>query len=125
MSASLQLESGNLLRIQISGVLREVDLKEVQDVAAREIARVGAVRVLFLLDAFEGWERKADWSDTTFYEAHDRDIEKIAIVGDEKWRDEGLAFAGGGLRKAAVRFFPAAEPARAWLLQDAPGPSGK
>ena len=123
MPASLQLESGNLLRIQISGVLDQADLKEVQAVAAREIARIGAVKVLFILDSFEGWERGADWSDTTFYETHDKDIERIAIVGDEKWRDEGLAFAGGGLRRAAVRFFPAAEGARAWLLRDDREPS--
>jgi hypothetical protein len=50
---------------------------------------------------------------------HDENIEKIAIVGDEKWRDHALAFAGAGMRKAAVRFYPPSEiaQARAWLLQ--------
>jgi hypothetical protein len=50
---------------------------------------------------------------------HDEDIEKIAIVGDEKWRDHALAFAGAGIRKAAVKFYPSSESAQAhaWLLK--------
>ena len=125
MPASIQHESGNLFRVRISGVLHQAELKDVQAVAVREIARLGTIKLLFVLEQFEGWERDTDWGDLAFYAAHDKDIERIAIVGDEKWRDEGLAFAGGGLRKAAVRFFPTADQARAWLLQDDPGPSRK
>ena len=119
MSASIQHETGKLFRIRISGILRQTELQDVQAVAAREIARLGRITLLFVLDEFEGWERGADWGDLEFYAAHDEDIERIAIVGDEKWRDHGLAFAGAGIRKAAVRFFPPAESARAraWLLQ--------
>ena len=119
MPASIQHESGNLLRVRISGVLRQAELKDLQTVAAREIARLGTIKVLFVLEQFEGWERDADWGDLAFYAAHDKDIDKIAIVGDERWRDHGLAFAGAGIRTAAVQFFSPAESARAraWLLE--------
>jgi len=119
MPASIQHESGNLFRVQISGVLRQAELRDVQAVAVREIARLGMITLLFVLEQFEGWERDTDWGDLTFYAAHDKDIEKIAIVGEEKWRDHGLAFAGAGIRKAAVRFFAPAEnaQARVWLLE--------
>ena len=125
MPASIQHESGNIFRVRISGVLRQAELREVQAVAAREIGRLGAIRLLFVLEEFEGWERDADWGDLAFYAAHDKDIEKIAIVGDEKWRDHGMAFAGAGIRKAAVQFFRPADSnqARAWLLQAEPHPS--
>jgi hypothetical protein len=118
MPASIQHESGNLFRVRISGVLRQAELKDVQTVATQEIGRLGRIKLLFVLEQFEGWERDADWGDLAFYAAHDKDIEKIAIVGEEKWRDHGLAFAGAGIRKAAVHFFPPAESAqaRAWLL---------
>ena len=118
MPASIQHESENLFRVRISGVLRQAELKNVQAVAAREIGRLGTIKLLFILEEFEGWERDADWGDLAFYVAHDKDIEKIAIVGEEKWRDHGMAFAGAGIRKAVVRFFPPAEgaSARAWLL---------
>ncbi len=122
MPASIQHESGNLFRIHISGVLRQAELQDVQAVAAQEITRLGRITLLFVLEQFQGWERDADWGDLEFYAAHDKDIEKIAIVGDEKWRDHGMAFAGAGIRKAAVQFFPPAEDARAraWLLQGDP-----
>ena len=118
MPASIQHESGNLFRIRISGVLRESELKEVQAAAAQEIAHLGTIALLFVLDEFEGWERGADWGDLAFYATHDKDIERIAIVGEPNWRDPGLAFAGAGIRKAGVEFFPPAESAQArtWLL---------
>jgi len=119
MPASIQHESENAFRIHISGVLRQAELQDVQAVAAQEITRLGTIKLLFVLDAFEGWERSPDWGDLAFYAAHDKDIDKIAIVGDEKWRAHGLAFAGAGIRKAAVQFYPPAESARAraWLLE--------
>jgi len=119
MPASIQHESGNLFRVRISGVLLQAELNDVQAVAVREIARLGAIKLLFVLEQFGGWERDTDWGDLAFYETHDKDIEKIAILGDAKWRDHGLAFAGAGIRKAAVRYFSPAETAqaRAWLLE--------
>ena len=80
MPASIQHESGNLFRIHISGLLRQAELQQVQAVAAQEIARLGRITLLFVLEGFEGWERGADWGDLAFYEAHDKDIDKIAIV---------------------------------------------
>ena len=118
MPASIQHESGNIFVVRISGVLRQAELKEVQAVAASEVGRLGTIRLLFILEQFEGWERDADWGDLAFYAEHDKHIDKIAIVGEEKWRDHGMAFAGAGIRTAVVRFFPPAESAsaRAWLL---------
>ena len=122
MPASIQHESGTIFRVRISGVLRQTELKDVQAVAAREIGRLGKIKLLFVLEEFEGWERDKAWGDLEFYMAHDKDIEKIAIIGEEKWRDHGMAFAGAGIRKAAVQFFRPADSAqaRAWLLEVAP-----
>jgi hypothetical protein len=119
MPASIQHESGNLFRVRLSGVLRRAELRDVQAVAAREIGRLGTIKLLFVLEQFEGWERDTAWGDLEFYAAHDRDIEMIAIIGEEKWRDHGMAFAGAGIRKAAVRYFSPAETAqaRAWLAE--------
>lgn len=124
MPATIRHESGKLFRIDISGTLRHEELESVQAVVAREIAHLGSVTLLFVLDKFLGWERNADWGDLTFYRAHDNHIEKIAIVGEERWRDDGLAFAGAGMRKAAVRFYPPGQIglALAWLVQGDPAP---
>jgi hypothetical protein len=44
-------------------------------------------------------------------------IERIAIVGDERWRDLALMFAAADLRKAPVEYFApdAIAEARGWL----------
>jgi hypothetical protein len=119
MPAAMRHESGNLFRIDVSGTLLHKELGEVQAIAARDIARLGSIKLLFVLEKFLGWERNADWGDLTFLRAHDQSIAKIAIVGDERWRDEGLAFAGAGLRVAAVRFYRPEQIglARAWLAE--------
>jgi hypothetical protein len=49
--------------------------------------------------------------------SHGGEIAKIAIVAEPRWEVQALAFAGAGVRRAPVRFFPPDEvsAARAWL----------
>ena len=119
MPVSVRNEEGNRYRVDVSGVLRKGEMEQAQVTLAQEMARVGNVRLLFVLDRFEGWERGADWGDLRFYEAHGQNIERIAIVGEEKWRDDALMFALAGLRTAPTRYFLPAEldRAHAWLAQ--------
>jgi hypothetical protein len=44
-------------------------------------------------------------------------VERIAIVGDDKWRADAQVFLLAGLRAAPVRYFAAGEveQARGWL----------
>lgn len=113
----MEHEGGNVYRIEVRGILRRPDLDWCQGRLAGEIARAGPVRLLFLLQGFEGWEPDAGWNDLSFYVAHGDAIERIAIVGPERWRDLALMFAAADLRKAPVEFFgdAAAPEARAWL----------
>jgi SpoIIAA-like len=117
MPIAMQHERDNLYRVEIQGTLRKTDLERCQERLTAEMARIGPVRLLFVLTAFEGWERRADWNDLTFYVRHGATIDRIAIVGDEKWRSETLMFAGADLRQAPVEFFSADSiaDARAWL----------
>jgi hypothetical protein len=40
----------------------------------------------------------------------------MAIVGDEKWRDDAFAFTAKGFRPTAIEFFPShLTEARSWL----------
>ena len=121
MPMTMHHENANVFRLQISGTLRRADLDRCQDALVAEMDRLGPVRLLFDLQGFTGWEPKDDWSDLSFYVNHGARIERIALVGDERWRDETLMFAVADLRKAPVEFFPshAAEDARAWLATPA------
>lgn len=118
MSMTLHREDGNVYRLEIQGTLREIELRRCQQELADEIHRVGPVRLLFHLDRFHGWDPAASWSDLSFYVRHGPSVERIAIVGEERWRSEALMFAGADLRRAPVQFFGGdLAAARAWLEQ--------
>ncbi len=116
---SLEEETGRVFRIEMRGILRKADLDRCQSQLAGEMSRQAPVRLLFILDAFEGWEPGDNWSDLTFYATYGDCIERIAIVGDERWRSEALMFAGADLRRAPVEYFEGSSSddgaARAWL----------
>jgi len=109
--------SGKLLQIKIRGMLQKADHQRVIQAAKKAIAREGKIRALIIAEGFEGWERNEEWGDVSFMMEEGQHIEKMAIVGDEKWRDDALAFTAKGFRPTAIEFFPASRlhEARTWL----------
>jgi hypothetical protein len=119
MTMKLRVEDQRLLVVKIRGLLRRKEFEKSERASVKMIQEVGKLTALILLDEFRGWEPADQWGQIGFLMQHDSDIAKIAIVGEEKWRDEVLAFAGVGLRRSAVRYFNDAESARAWLAENA------
>jgi hypothetical protein len=120
MPATLHHERDNLYRLDVGGILSKDDLDRVQELLLKEMDRTGirTVRLLVVLEGFEGWDsRSSNWSDLTFYVKHGDRLERIAIVGNERWRDHALMFAAADLRRGPVEFFAsdAMSDARAWL----------
>jgi len=117
MPITMHHEGDNLFRLDVRGSLRKADLERNQKDLLVHMARVGPVKLLFVLQYFEGWHSGDNWSDLSFYITHGDSIQRIAIVGEERWRSELLMFAGADLRQAAVQFFPAPglADARVWL----------
>jgi len=109
--------AGKLLQIRIRGMLKKADYDRIIQIAKEAIAREGKIRALAILEGFEGWERHEEWGDVSFMIGQGQHIEKMAIVGDEKWRDDALAFTAKGFRPTAIEFFGASRlnEARAWL----------
>jgi hypothetical protein len=90
-----------------------------QSALARQIDSGSKPRLLVILENFEGWERGADWNDLGFLISHGGKIYKIAVVAEPRWETLALAFAGAGVRRAPVKFFPPneLEQARSWLAE--------
>ena len=109
--------AGKLLQIKIRGMLKKADYDRIIQIAKEAIAREGKVRALAILEGFEGWERHEDWGDVSFMMEQGQHIEKMAVVGDEKWKDDAFAFTAKGFRPTAIEFFPESRPAEArkWL----------
>jgi hypothetical protein len=121
MPVTLQREEFGRLVLGITGVLRKAELDDAQRQMLGMMRQDGtaAVRLLVVLEAFEGWDPDARWNDLSFYVSHGDALERIAIVGDERWRDHALMFAAADLRKGPVEYFAPAElaEARAWLAR--------
>ena len=109
--------SGPIISAKIGGELGTSEVKQLQAAAIEAIRRCGKISALFLLEDFRGWKREGDWGDVSFLSEHDKDIAKIAVVGDEKWRALVYAFLAKGFRQAAVEYFLPGDltKARAWL----------
>jgi hypothetical protein len=121
MGATIRQQQGDVYVMRITGLLRKAELDALQAAAAKllDYDPLMRVKLLVLLDQFEGWERNPDWGDMTFYVEHGDRITRIAIVGDPKWETEFKMFTGAGFRAAPVQFYPAEQlqQARAWLTQ--------
>jgi len=99
---------GDGVRVRISGQMSVTDLRRLQS-AGMELIRQGRkLRVLVLLEDFQGWEHSGDWDATGFLSDQERGMQKIAIVGDEQWRDQTCAFVAKGLRPFAIEYFASA-----------------
>ena len=105
-----------IVTLSISGKLTQAELGAAQQALSAIIRQQGNVRILARAEQFAGWERD-QWDDFSFQAEHDDDIEKIAIVGEEKWKQLTLVFTAQGLRKFPIRYFLATEleKARGWL----------
>ena len=99
------------------GPAQESELDAALEAEAKEWEPATRVRVLIIVENFQGWERAADWGDTSSLFTHDEQVEKIAIVADPRWEAETSMFAAAGIRRAPAKFFPPNQLAlaRAWL----------
>jgi hypothetical protein len=122
MPAHLRHEQDDVYRLELTDRLSSAELNAVgkQLLAGMEQSPAGTVRLLVVLQPqFAGWDAGSNWSDLTFYVRHGEAISRIAIVGDEQWRDHALMFSAAGLRRAPVEYFTtgAIDAARQWIRE--------
>jgi hypothetical protein len=117
MPLNVEYEANDICVLRISGTLKRSEFGAQQAALASHIDSGSKPRLLVVLEKFEGWERGADWNDLDFMISHGGKISKIAIVAEPRWETLALAFAGAGVRRAPVKFFPLTEltQARSWL----------
>jgi hypothetical protein len=119
MPVQIQYQPDDICVLRISGILKRSEFGAEQNALARRINMGSKPRLLVILENFEGWERGADWNDLDFLISHGGKISKIAIVAESRWETLALAFAGAGVRRAPVKFFPPneLEKTRSWLAE--------
>src|SRR5437667_12472408 len=119
MPVQVHYQPDDICVLRISGILKRSEFGAEQSALARAIDIGSKPRLLVILENFEGWERGADWNDLDFLISHGGEIAKFAIVAEPRWETQALAFAGAGVRRAPVKFFPPNEvaAARTWLTE--------
>ena len=123
MTVSWNQESERLVVCRISGILsyEEWDLLNTgnapDDSQAIPEQEDRQLRVLILLEDFEGWDKSEHWEDLGWVEANDRRLQRLAFLGEERWRDSVEMFALKGLRPVEIEYFGPGqeEEARHWL----------
>lgn len=117
MPIEFESEKDAVVVFRVSGKLGKAELDRAYIKCEELIKKVGRVKLLAITDNFLGWEGAEGWEDMSFQERNDPYIEKIAIVGEEKWRDLAYAFTLKGLRPVPIEYFgPGQElAARQWL----------
>jgi hypothetical protein len=117
MPLEIDYEPNDICVLRLSGTLKQSEFVPAQKDLARKIDIGAKPRLLVILENFEGWERGTDWNDLDFLVSHSGAIAKIAIVADQKWETQALAFAGAGVRKAPIKFFlsDGLAAARTWI----------
>ena len=111
---------GNSVLVRLEGKLNRGDYELFAPEIDRLTAEHGKIRMLVELVDFHGWTAGALWEDTKFGVRHFTDIERLAIVGDNKW-EEGMAVFCKPFTFAKVRYFDRSEldRAKAWLAEEA------
>ena len=77
-------DAGTVITLKLHGTMKKAEYDKLLADTGLGIGRAGKIKLLMILEDFQGWERGADWSDISFQVEHGDDIEKMAIVGDEK-----------------------------------------
>lgn len=118
MSIQIIDVTNGLVTARLAGKLTPDEQAQFQKTVVKVIKKEGKASVLVYAQDFQGWD-KGDWSDISFQAQYDSQIEKMAIVGKEKWADLAVMFTGKGLRKVPIEFFADPEKARAWITAEA------
>ncbi len=118
MSVTITNVADGIITVKISGKLTQHDLSAAEEKAG-EILRTQRMRILIVAENFEGWDNAGDWGDGNFLRTHDMQMERLAIVGEERWKGMTYMFVGKGFRKCPIEYFKSEDlaKAQAWLME--------
>lgn len=106
--------SGKVVGFKVSGKLTGEDYKRLIPYIEEIIEQTRPIRVLCEIEDFDGAELEAVWEDLKFGLRHFSDIERMALVGREKWLEWAASLGNHFLMKTDLRFFELSRVDEAW-----------
>ncbi len=108
-------EAPDIACITMRGLMTPADHAALLFFIARAVQGPRRVRLLILLEDFEGWTAGEEWGDDALRIENDAVIIKAAIVGEHRWKDQVFAFVARPFRKIPIEYFVSEVTARSWL----------
>src|SRR5437762_10655985 len=98
MAMSIDRGADDVLTVKVSGRLTVAEWRAAQEAAAGWIGESDdSISMLVIVENFSGWDRSEQWNDMSFQSRFDRQIDRLALIGEKKWEDLVLMFVGKGL----------------------------
>ena len=102
MAIAIDPPSGGLLTVKLTGQWTAAQWREAQAALGDAVRQASEVRLLLVVvEQFLGWTGEG-WDELVAPAGLDRQIERMAIVGERKWEDLALMFTGKGLRQIEI-----------------------
>ncbi|EDY20156.1 UspA domain protein [Chthoniobacter flavus Ellin428] len=95
---------GRVLDVNLHGKLSRSDFDHIVPETERLIQKYGKIRILVILHDFDGWDLGATWEEIKWEAKHFNHVDRIAIVGDERWHKR-MASLCGSFTTARVHYF--------------------
>lgn len=112
MIEPLPSTSQKVLGFKLSGKLHDEDYKTFVP-AIDAAAGSGKISLVAVFHDFHGWDMHALWDDIKFSTTHCTKIERIALVGENKW-EEWMGKVCKPFTMAKIQYFSAGNEAAAW-----------
>lgn len=111
-----ELDHGRIIELRTTGGIMAEDLTQLAPAFKRFAEQYGQLNLLLELNDFHGWAAEALTAESKFEPQHFAHIARLAIVGDNRWREEMAAFCKPFMM-AQIRFFTPEQrsAAREWL----------
>ena len=81
MEMTVKDECGNIYVMRITGLLKKSECDVIQNEAAKAMDNDPQMqaKILLIVENFMGWEKGADWGDTSFFSRHGEKITKTVM----------------------------------------------
>jgi hypothetical protein len=118
MTVKLEIAENNLVIIRASEVLMRNEADDAKKQVFTIIERQGTINVLIVIEqGFSNLQAFVSWDDNHLDEFIQKNIKRMAIIGDLKWHDDAMLFFLSGLLPFTIEYFKFGqeELALAWL----------
>jgi len=118
MAISVTFENPQLAVIRTHGTLLRAEVDATKHLVHDHMQAHGKQHVLVLIeDGFTNLEAFVSWDDIEVDHFIQKNIVRLAVVGDLRWRDSALLYLFNSMVPFQIEYFPAAHNvlADAWL----------